>query len=366
MHEVSYQGEIRLTRYLDDAGNPLADMPAWACGETPWVGYYQQMVLARQFDTRAISLQRTGQLGTYASLLGAEAIDVVCASLMQAEDVLVPYYRNHAMQMIRGTPMAQLLLYWGGDERGSAAPEMHRDLPNAVPIATQCLHACGVATALKLRNEHQAVLTMIGDGGTSKGDFLEAINVAGAWQLPVVFIINNNQWAISVPRSKQCIAPTLAQKALGAGIRGEQVDGNDAVALHDVVGQALERARAGKGPTLIEALSYRLSDHTTADDATRYRPADELKAAWTRDPVARLRNWLHRQALWDEVREQSWLAEARQLVEAAITVYQATPPQGVDELYNHLYAECPAELAEQREQAQTRQQRRQQGGADHE
>jgi pyruvate dehydrogenase E1 component alpha subunit len=168
-----------------------------------------------------------------------------------------------------------------------------------------------------------------------------------------------------VPRSKQCIAPTLAQKALGAGIRGEQVDGNDAIALHDVVGQALERARAGKGPTLIEALSYRLSDHTTADDATRYRPADELKAAWSREPVARLRNWLHGKGFWDEAREQAWQAESKQLIEAAVAEWQALAPQSVDELYDYLYAECPPGLAEQREQARLRQQRREQRGADH-
>ncbi len=167
------------------------------------------------------------------------------------------------------------------------------------------------------------------------------------------------------PRSKQCIATTLAQKALGAGIRGEQVDGNDAIALHEVVGQALERARAGKGPTLIEALSYRLSDHTTADDATRYRSSEELKDAWKREPVARLRNWLHSQQLWDEEREQAWQAETRQLIEAAVAEYQATPAQDVDELYNHLYAECPAGLAEQREQTKFKQARMQQGGQDH-
>lgn len=365
MHEVRYHGEIRLTRYLDKDGTPLGELPDWAHQAQPWVDYYQQMVLARQLDTKAISLQRTGQLGTYASLLGAEAIDVVCARLMQAEDVLVPYYRNHAMQMMRGVPIDQILLYWGGDERGSAAAEMGKDLPNAVPIATQCLHACGVATALKYRGQAQAVLTMIGDGGTSKGDFMEALNVAGAWQLPVVFIINNNQWAISVPRSKQCIAPTLAQKALGAGIRGEQVDGNDALALHEVVGQALERARAGKGPTLIEALSYRLSDHTTADDATRYRPSEELKDAWQREPVARLRNWLHRCAWWDEERENAWQAEARRMIDTAVEQYLAAEPQPVDDLYDHLYAECPPALAEQREQARHKQ-ARQQGGQDHE
>ena len=362
MHETRFHGEIHLTRYLAPDGTPVGDMPEWAQGSDPWCHYYRQMVLARQFDAKAISLQRTGQLGTYASLLGGEAIDVVCGALMQPEDVLVPYYRNHILQMMRGVPMQDVLLYWGGDERGSASPAMRKDLPNAVPIATQCLHACGVATALKLRQQPQAVLTMIGDGGTSKGDFLEAINVAGAWQLPVVFVINNNQWAISVPRAKQCIAPTLAQKAIGAGIRGEQVDGNDAVALHEVVGQALARARNGKGPTLIEAVSYRLSDHTTADDATRYRSAEELKQAWARDPLPRLRTWLHSQNLWDEQQEQRWQEEAKGLIGKAVDAYLAMPPQAIDDLFDYLYAECPPGL--QRQKEEMRQKR--QGGEDHE
>lgn len=363
MREVSYRGEIHLTRYLDPDGRPLCELPDWARGPDPWTHYYRQMVLARLFDARAISLQRTGQLGTYASLLGGEAIDVVCGALMQPEDVLVPYYRNHILQMMRGVPMEEVLLYWGGDERGSASPAMRRDLPNAVPIATQCLHACGVATALKLRQQSQAILTMIGDGGTSKGDFMEALNVAGVWQLPVVFVINNNQWAISVPRSKQCLAPTLAQKAVAAGIRGEQVDGNDPIALHEVVGQALERARSGKGPTLVEALSYRLSDHTTADDATRYRSSEELRQAWTRDPVPRLRNWLHSQQLWDEEQEQRWQEEARGLIAAAVDAYLATPPQPVDDLFDYLYAQCPPALERQKQQMK---QHRSRGGEDHE
>ncbi|WP_409525223.1 pyruvate dehydrogenase (acetyl-transferring) E1 component subunit alpha [Nitrincola sp. MINF-07-Sa-05] len=354
MSELVYRGEIQLTRYLADDGTPSGPLPDWAQGPDPLTGYYRQMVLARQFDTKAIALQRTGQLGTYASLLGAEAIDVVTACLMQPSDVLVPYYRNHIMQVIRGAEMHEVLLYWGGDERGNACPGMNQDLPNCVPIATQCLHACGVASAIKIRDEKRAVLTMIGDGGTSKGDFMEAINVAGAWQLPVVFLVNNNQWAISVPRSRQTCAQTLAQKALGAGIRGEQVDGNDAIALHEVISRALEQARQGKGPTLIEALSYRLSDHTTADDATRYREQSELKAAWEKEPVQRLRNYLHQCGHWDESREQALLEETKATVQSAVEQYLATPSQPVDDLFDYLYEECPPGLAEQREQARAK------------
>ena len=183
------------------------------------VRLYRQMVLTRLFDQKAVALQRTGRIGTYAPTLGQEAIGVAIGALMQAEDVLVPYYRDTAVQLMRGVKMEEILLYWGGDERGSAFadPAVAEDFPLCVPIATQALHACGVASAFKIRGEHRVAVTTCGDGATSKGDFLEALNVAGAWQLPVVFVVNNNQWAISVPRRIQCGAPTLAQKAIGAG-----------------------------------------------------------------------------------------------------------------------------------------------------
>ncbi|MFC6671713.1 thiamine pyrophosphate-dependent enzyme [Marinobacterium aestuariivivens] len=180
MTTIAYQGEIRFSRFLDAAGQPVAELPDWAAQADTLVEYYRQMTLARQFDTKAIALQRTGQLGTYPSLLGSEAIDIPTASLMREEDVLIPYYRNHAMQVIRGSEWRDVLLYWGGDERGSANPAQRQDLPNCVPIATQCLHACGVAAAFRIRNEKRVAVTLCGDGATSKGDFLEALNVAGA------------------------------------------------------------------------------------------------------------------------------------------------------------------------------------------
>lgn len=361
--ETVYEGEIRYRQYLDLSGTAIETLPDWT-NDVDWLtSCYRNMVLARTLDNKAIALQRTGQLGTYASLLGSEAIDTPVGMLMSADDVLVPYYRNHAIQMLRGMPIEDILLYWGGDERGNASPAMNQDFPNAVPIATQAMHACGVATAMKMRGEKRVAVTLCGDGATSKGDFLESLNVAGAWQLPVVFVVNNNQWAISVPRALQNGAPTLAQKALGAGIRGEQVDGNDPIAVRTAFELALERARDGKGPTLIEAISYRLSDHTTADDATRYRENDELKKAWEREPIKRLRTFLHRQGWWDETQETSWQNEVNGMIQSAVDTYLATPPQAVESIFDHLYAEMPEQLQEQRDWAMVKAMK---GGTHHE
>lgn len=340
-----------LLQYLDSEGRPTQPLPDWV-SEPDWLlRCYHFMVLARQFDAKAIALQRTGQMGTYASLLGSEAIDVSTALSMSAEDVLVPYYRNHACQIIRGQPLEDAFLYWGGDERGSASVALGQDLPNAVPIATQSLHACGVASAIKIRNQKRAVVTFIGDGGTSKGDFMEALNIAGVWHLPVVFIINNNQWAISVPRALQTAVEVLADKAVAAGIPGIQVDGNDVIAMREAVEQALQRAYEGKGPTLLEAVSYRLSDHTTADDASRYRDKDELKAAWQREPIKRLRAYLVTQGLWDEEREKALLHEVNQQIQQAAERYLAIEPQPVESMFDYLFAEMPEHLIEQRDWA---------------
>ncbi|MCV6609630.1 MAG: pyruvate dehydrogenase (acetyl-transferring) E1 component subunit alpha [Amphritea sp.] len=347
--ETVYQAQIHYRSYLSDEGHALNELPSWAQSPDTLVRYYRNMVLARQLDNKIIALQRTGQMGTYASLLGSEAIDAVIGDLMLADDVLVPYYRNHALQMLRGLALSDMLSYWGGDERGNSSVKMAQDFPNAVPIATQALHATGVATAFKIRGEKRVAVTICGDGATSKGDFLEALNVAGAWQLPVVFVVNNNQWAISVPRSIQCGAQTLAQKAIGAGIRGEQVDGNDVIAMHEAFEEALKHAREGKGATLIEAMSYRLSDHTTADDATRYRANEELKAAWEKEPVKRLQTFLHQQGWWNEVQEQAWQNEVNQIIQAGVDEYLAMPQQPVEDLIDYLYAELPKALQEQRQ-----------------
>lgn len=359
--------DLPYTRYLAPDGRPVAELPGWADDFNLLTRLYRQMVLTRLFDLKAVALQRTGRIGTYAPTLGQEAIGVALGSLMQREDVLVPYYRDTAVQLLRGVRMEEILLYWGGDERGSdfVEPLAAQDFPICVPIATQALHACGVATAFKVRGEHRVAVTTCGDGATSKGDFLEALNVAGAWQLPVVFVVNNNQWAISVPRRIQCGAPTLAQKALGAGIHGEQVDGNDILAVHDRLRHALERARHGKGPVLLECLSYRLGDHTTADDATRYRCAEEVRQAWQEEPVKRLQAFLVAQGVWDEGREQALLADCQAEVQRAVENFEAAGVQPLGSVFEHVYARWPAALAEQREMLEERLARRQ-GGEDHE
>ncbi|WP_166365431.1 pyruvate dehydrogenase (acetyl-transferring) E1 component subunit alpha [Pseudomonas akapageensis] len=344
--------ELPYTRYLSPDGRLIGAMPDSADDFNLLTRLYRQMVLTRLFDQKAVALQRTGRIGTYAPTLGQEAIGVAIGFLMQPDDVLVPYYRDTAVQLVRGVRMEEILLYWGGDERGSdfAEPGVAEDFPICVPIATQALHACGVASAFKIRGEHRVVVTTCGDGATSKGDFLEALNVAGAWQLPVVFVVNNNQWAISVPRRIQCGAPTLAQKAVGAGFHGEQVDGNDMLAVYERMQVALERARQGKGPVLLECLSYRLGDHTTADDATRYRPAEEVKHAWQEEPIKRLQSFLASQGVWDEGREQALIAECQALVGQAVDNFEGAGLQSPESIVDHVYARWPKALAEQREE----------------
>lgn len=346
--------QIPVVQYLDPEGEALQPFPASLQDESALVDYYRTMVIARAGDAKAVALQRTGKMGTYPSCLGQEAISTVTCSLMEKRDVLIPYYRDLPGLMKRGIPLSDVLLYWGGDERGSASPAWGQDFPNCVPIATQAGHAAGVATAIKIRHEPQVAVVSLGDGATSKGDFTEALNLAGAWQLPMIFIINNNQWAISVPRAIQSGAPTLAQKGVAAGLPSVQVDGNDVIALHEVIGEALQRARSGKGATVIEAISYRLCDHTTADDASRYRNSDELQDAWNKEPIKRLRNYLHHKGLWNEQKELALKEEAAAIVEKEVKTYMETPLPSVADLFDYHYAHMPTQLEKQKQSAMTR------------
>jgi 2-oxoisovalerate dehydrogenase E1 component alpha subunit len=238
--------EIHYSQFLDASGSVVGELPASARDPSALIPLYRAMVVTRRFDAKAIALQRTGRLGTYASSLGQEAATVGLAAAMLPEDVLLPTYREAGAQLVRGVRMDELLLYWGGDERGSDFQGPRNDFPICVPIASQCLHAVGVAYAKKLKREPGAAVCVCGDGATSNGAFYEAINYAGVWRVPAVFVINNNQWAISMPRAAQTAAGTLAQKAIAAGIPGMQVDGNDVIAVREAVAQALSRARSGE------------------------------------------------------------------------------------------------------------------------
>jgi pyruvate dehydrogenase E1 component alpha subunit len=343
---------VRRRAYLSPTGLPLRKLPAFASESSLLVALYRAMVLARAFDLKAVSLQRTGRLGTYAVALGQEAVAAGVASAMRDEDVLLPSYRDNAALLWRGVKMEEILLYWGGDERGSRFSGPPHDFPYCIPVGLQAPHAAGVAFAFKLRKEPRVAVCLFGDGATSKGDLWEAMNFAGVQKLPVVFVANNNQWAISVPLRLQTASETIAQKAIAAGFVGEQVDGNDVIAVRAAAEEAIAAARAGEGPRLIEALTYRLGDHTTADDAGRYRPPEEVQAHWKEEPIARLRAYLVSQNAWTKAQEEALAIECQARVDAAVERYLATAPQPAVTMFDHLYAELPEAYAKQREELQ--------------
>jgi 2-oxoisovalerate dehydrogenase E1 component alpha subunit len=340
--------EVRRRSYLAPDGAVLRPLPRFASDIDVLISLYRGMVLTRAFDLKAVSLQRTGRLGTYAVSLGQEAVSVGIASAMREEDVALPSYRDNGTLLWRGTKMEEILLFWGGDERGNLSSGPAHDFPYCIPVASQAPHAAGVAYAFKLRKEPRVAVCLFGDGATSKGDVWEAMNFAGVHRLPVVFVANNNQWAISVPLKLQTASETLAQKAIAAGFCGEQVDGNDVIAMRAAAEDAIAQARAGGGPRLIEALTYRLSDHTTADDAARYRPPEEVQARWKEEPIARLRAYLVSQKAWGKSQEEELAADCQKRIEAAIERYLATAPRAPETMFDHLYAELPRTYASQR------------------
>jgi len=346
---VSFQ--IDCLRLLSPSGELSEAAIEFARDANLLEGFHRAMTRARIFDGKAIALQRTGKLGTFASALGQEAVGVGVASAMLPRDVLAPSYRDHAAQLLRGMTMVENLLYWGGDERGSDFTACRADLPMCIPVGTQVPHAVGVAYAFLLRKEDRVAVCMIGDGGVGNGAFYEALNMAGVWKAPVVIVINNNQWAISTPRERECAAETLAQKAIGAGVEGLQVDGNDVIAVYEAARRAIGKAREGGGPTLIEALTFRLGDHTTADDATRYRDPEVVRRAWASEPIGRLRSYLASKGLWTREQEDALLKQCAAEVELAVAAYLATPAQQGDFMFDHLYAELPSAMQCQLEEA---------------
>lgn len=341
--------EIEYLQYLDEDGNLVRDdLPAIARDVRQLVELYKLMLYVRIFDAKAVALQRTGKLGTYASCLGHEAAHVAIGSAMQEDDVFAPMYREYGAQFLRGVKPREVLLYWGGDERGNDFSGPAHDFAWCVPIATQALHAAGAALAFKTRKEPRVAVTVVGDGSSSKGDFYGAVNVAGAMKLPLVIVIVNNQWAISVPRSAQTGAKTLAQKGLAGGLECLQVDGNDLIAMRVAMDHAVKRARHGHGGTVIEAVTYRLSDHTTADDARRYRPDAEVKEAWQREPMKRIKAYLMSLNGWSELEEEEWKADCSAKIDIEVNAYLETKAQPVEAMFEFVYAELPPDLVAQR------------------
>ena len=346
---IAAQFQIDYLQYIGPDGNAVRDdLPEAARDTERLLELFKQMLFVRTFDTKAVALQRTGKLGTYASCLGHEATHVGIGASTLPEDTFAPSYREYGAQFMRGVRPREVLLYWGGDERGNDFAVPRHDFSWCVPISTQCLHAAGAALAFKLRGEQRIAVSTCGDGGSSKTDFYAALNSGGAYSLPLVLCVINNGWAISVPRSAQTGAQTLAQKGIAGGTFCLQVDGNDLIAVLEAMRIATERARSGQGTSVLEFVTYRLGDHTTADDARRYRQDAEVKSAWERDPIPRMRTWLTARGLWSEAEETAWKEECGRLVDIEVNAYLETPVQPVEAMFDYLYADPPPELLAQR------------------
>lgn len=339
--------EIPYYQYLNEESKLADEIPPLAEDKDTLLKLYRLMVLVRTMDTKAIALQRTGKLGTYPSTRGQEAVFVGVGNAMNKDDIFVPYYRDMGTLIQRGAKLSQILQYWGGDERGNCYS--NDDFPYSVPIGSQTLHASGAAFAIKYRKEKRAVLSMIGEGATSQGDVYEAMNVAGVWKLPVVFVVCNNQWAISVSREAQTACHTIAQKAIAAGFNGEQVDGNDIIAVQHRTVEALKNAREKGEPHLLEMICYRQHDHTTADDASRYEPKLKREQEWKKEPVARLKKYLEQKNIWSKEQEEKLLIECAKEVDDAVLEYVSAEPQPLESMFDYLYAELPEIYLPQRE-----------------
>nr|WP_245351771.1 thiamine pyrophosphate-dependent enzyme [Pseudonocardia parietis] len=314
---------------------------------------YRALVRARRLNEQAGALVRQGRLAVYPSSRGQEACQVAAAMVLSDADWLFPTYRDTAAIVARGVDPVEVLTMLRGDRHCGYDVAAHRVAPQATPLATQLLHAVGVAHAARLKNEPSVVLALCGDGATSEGDFHEALNFAAVFRAPVVFLVQNNKYAISVPLAQQCVAASLADKAIGYGMPGVRVDGNDLAALLTVLDEAVDRAGAGDGPTLVEADTYRIEAHTNADDAGRYRDEAEVAGWLDRDPLRRVHAWLCAAGHLDATAERELADDAERMAAALRTGIAEETPVDPDELFAHVYADPTPQLREQRDLLRT-------------
>lgn len=309
---------------------------------------YKYMLLARLADDKALAMQRTGRMGTYGGPRGEEAVQAGPALTVTNKDWVFPSYREQVIASMMGVPLSSYFLYWMGNEEGVQIPDGVNFFTMSVPVGSQMLHAVGVGIANNYLKEKKVALTFFGDGATSEGDFHESMNFAGVYKTPTIFICKNNQYAISLPRSQQTASKTLAQKALAYGFPGLLVDGNDVLAMYVAAKEAVERARKGKGPTLIEAYTYRLGPHTTADDPTVYRPKKELKEWEKKDPLIRFEAYLmNKKVLTSKTKKdiEKWCNDE---ISKATKTAENHPKPATDTLFDYVFAECPPSLEEQK------------------
>lgn len=318
--------------------------------EKQYIEMYRWMKIIREFDRRAVMMQRKGQIGTYASLEGQEAAQIGSAFALSKEDMMFPTYRDHGATMVHGLPLHQILSYWNGRANSFVNPEGVNVFPVAVPIATQVLHAVGYAMADQFKRQNRATLVYFGDGATSEGDFHEGMNFAGVFQAPVVLFCQNNQYAISVPYHRQTASDTIAQKADAYGIEGIRVDGNDVLAVYQATRNAVDKAYRGEGPTLIEAMTYRYNSHTTADDQSRYRSDTEVEQ-WRsgKDPIVRFRYFLERKNGWSEEQDKQLAQEILDLLDEEIKLMsQSGGPANPLHIFEHSYQDLPRNVEDQK------------------
>lgn len=348
-----FETQIDHVSILDEHGAFDESLGADLIPDDDLVKLYEHMVICRFLDEIAFKLQRSGRMGTYPQNMGQEAPSLGAAYTLEQSDWLVTCYRENCGLFWRGLPMEMILQHWMGDERGNQIPRDLHITPIAVPIGTQMLHATGLAWASKYRGENQIACTFFGEGATSEGDFHEAMNFAANLDIPVIFFCQNNQWAISVPGRIQCSAPTVAQRGIAYGMDCLRCDGNDLFAVVHCMKQAIKSAREHLRPTFIEAVTYRLGDHTTADDARRYRDAEEVDLWKERDPISRLKNFLKEKGLWNDSKQAE--LDQRAEIEVAATVERAEgiEPPGMEEIFNWTYAQLPKQLIHQRDTMRT-------------
>jgi len=340
---------IQYLQVLDEKGKLDAKLEP-KLSEKELLALYRGMCLARAADERQLKLQRQGRMGTFGPCTGQEAAVCAPALAMREDDWFVGAFREIGGRLMRGVGLDEEYLFWNGWEEGNVTPKAPRTLPNAVIVASQTLHAVGLAYAAKYRGEDSVVVCFMGDGATSQGDFYEALNFAAVWKVPCIFICMNNQWAISVPRTMQTAAPTLAQKAVAAEMPGLQVDGNDALAMYRATSEAIDRARKGEGPTFIEAVTFRLLMHTTADDPTKYRQKEVEEDWWKKDPLPRIKGYLEKKGILDDDRQAAIDAEIKEEVDAAVKAFESRDDFKIDAPFDHVFGTEHEMIEEQRQE----------------
>ena len=352
---VAYKAEIPHYQLLDENGKLDSNLARGTLKEEDVVFLYEQMSISRHYDEIAFKLQRSGRMGTYPQNKGQEAVAGAGLAIKHhaPESWLVPCYRENLALFLNGLPMEKILLHWMGDERGNQIPKGVNILPISIPIGTHPLHAAGLAWAAKYRKQQHVAITFFGDGATSEGDVHEAMNFASALKLPCIFYCQNNQWAISTPRSSQTGSETFAQKGLAYGLECVQIDGNDIFASYKVTKEAITRAVKQNKPTFIEAVTYRLGDHTTADDARRYRDPKEVEAWVKRDPLIRVRKYMDAKKLWDDEKQAELEARAKKIVEEVVRNAEGIATPGKDDIFDYTFEKIEGQLVTQRDTMRT-------------